>query len=177
MFDLDQKNVAKLLKNIGVDIKAHVEGYQIKNRIISVWMVNGISLDRFCKEDSIKVAPGVKTGFIRPAGNREITVTIADLDFETPNTFVFEYLNKFGVVKSGNVVYGKYRDGDFKGKYNGERKFLVDFSKAERTMGTYHIIDGAKVRVYYPGNKRTCGRCQETCAKCPGNGIAKDCEE
>ena len=29
-------------------------------------------------------------------------------------------------------------------------------------MGTYHHIDGAKVREVYPGNTRTCGRCHQT---------------
>ena len=73
VIDIDQKCVSKLLKNLGMDIKEQVEGYQIKNRMISVWMVNGVSMDRFCKEDSVKVAPGIKTGFIQLAGNNEIT--------------------------------------------------------------------------------------------------------
>ena len=42
-------------------------------------------------------------------------------------------------------------------------------------MGTYHLIDGNKVRVYYRGNKKSCGRCHKTATDCPGNAIAKDC--
>ena len=40
--DLDQRCVAKLLKNIEINIKDHIEGYQIKNKVISVWVANGI---------------------------------------------------------------------------------------------------------------------------------------
>jgi hypothetical protein len=40
----------------------------------------------------------------------------------------------------------------------------VDFSKATNNMGTYHLIDGNKVRVYYRGNKKSCG-----------DAIVKDC--
>ena len=43
-------------------------------------------------------------------------------------------------------------------------------------MGTYHIIDGSKVRVFYRGNRKTCGRCHKNSDNCPGQSIAKDCE-
>ena len=42
-------------------------------------------------------------------------------------------------------------------------------------MGTYHYLDGAKVKFFYRGNKRTCGRCHNDSQNCPGNGFAKDC--
>ena len=44
-------------------------------------------------------------------------------------------------------------------------------------MGTYHLIDGAKVRVVYPGNIRTCGRCHQSPSHCPGGGTARECAE
>ena len=42
-------------------------------------------------------------------------------------------------------------------------------------MGTYHLIDGCKVRVFYRGNRKTCGRCQKSSSDCPGEAIAKNC--
>ena len=42
-------------------------------------------------------------------------------------------------------------------------------------MGTYQFLDGAKVRIYYRGNSKTCGRCHGTAGACPGGGFAKDC--
>ena len=175
-FDLDSESTARLLKVLGIDIKSQVQGCQVKQRVLSVWMVDGISLDRFCKEESILVNKDIRTGTIRPAGKTDVTVTISGLDFNTPDTFVFEYLSKFGRIVKNEVIYCKFTDGPLKGKYNGDRKFQVDFSKSGLTMGTYHIIDSSKVRIFYRGNKKTCARCHEFADKCPGVGIAKGCE-
>ena len=125
---------------------------------------------------NIRVNDGVITSMIRPAGKRSVQVTISGLDFNTPDTFVFEYLNKFGTVVNKSVVYSKYESGLCKGKYNGERKYEVDFAGSNFSMGTYHIIDGSKVRVFYRGNKKTCGRCHKSSRECPGEAIAKNCE-
>ena len=175
--DLDTESTARLLQVLGIDIKSQVHGCQVKQRILSVWMLDGISLDRFCKEESIKVNKDIRTGRIRPAGKTDVTVTICGLDFNTPDSFVFDYLNKFGQVVKREVIYSKYSEGPLKGKYNGERKYQVDFSKSSLAMGTYHIIDSSKVRVFYMGNKKTCGRCHQFAGTCPGGGMAKECEE
>ena len=44
-------------------------------------------------------------------------------------------------------------------------------------MGTYHLLGGAKIRVFYPGNTKTCGRCHQAPTYCPGGGLAKACGE
>ena len=116
------------------------------------------------------------TGTVRPAGKRDVTVTIIGLDFNTPDGFVFEYLKKFGDIANNAVIYCKFEEGEFKGKFNGVRKYQIDFSKAAKTMGTYHLIDGCRTRVFYRGNHKTCGRCHKTAKDCPGEGLAKDCE-
>ena len=110
---------------------------------------------------------------IRPAGKKDVTVTIAGLDFNTPDNFVLDYINKFGIVMSTAV--NKFDTGPFKGKCNGERKYQVDFSKATRQMGTFHLIDGCKVKIFYRGNKKTCGRCHKSAADCSGDAVAKNC--
>ena len=101
------------------------------------------------------------------------------LPFNTPDSLVVDYLNHHGVVSdSSAVVYDKFNDGPFKGKLNGVRKYLVDFTRGARTnMGSYHIVDGARVHVSYPGQRRTCGRCHRTGVTCPAGGLAKKCEE
>ena len=43
-------------------------------------------------------------------------------------------------------------------------------------MGTYHLIDGNRVRVLYRGNGKTCARCHKQARLCPGSGLAKNCE-
>ena len=112
------------------------------------------------------------TGTIRPAGKTDVTVKIEGLDFNTPDNLVREYLSKFGTVKS-DVIYGKYDTGPFKGKYNGERKFQFHFTG--RQMGTFHLIDQNKVKVFFRGNKKTCGRCHKQAQDCPGEAIARNC--
>ena len=105
----------------------------------------------------------------------EFNVKIDGLDFNTPDSFVIDYLNKFGVVVSNTVVSTKYDVGPFKGKFNGERHYQVDFTKYSKQMGTYHIIDGSKVRVFYRGNTKTCGRCHKIASSCPGEAVARNC--
>ena len=179
-FDIGQEDFARVFKTLGIDMVAQVQGHQVQHKgrvsTISVWMAPGVSLDRFCKDMSIRVNEGVMTGMIRPAGKKDVTVTIIGLDFNTPDMFVFDYLSKFGTVLEKTVIYSKYPEGPCKGKFNGERKFQVDFSKANVQMGTFHIIDGCKVRVYYRGNTKTCGRCHKGANQCPGSGYARDCE-
>ena len=108
---------------------------------------------------------------------RDITLTVTGLDFNTPDSLLFEYFQKFGAtIVSNNVVYSKYIDGPFKGKFNGERKYLLNFTNSSRHMGTFHYLDGSKVRIFYRGNTKTCGRCHRSSYSCPGKGIAKDCQ-
>ena len=181
-YDIPQESIARVFRTIGIDIEKHVEGYQVhskgRNSLISVWVLPDINLEQFCRDDNIKVTEGVMTGSIRPAGRKDVTVTVCGLDFNTPDTFVFQYLSKFGRVANQKVIYSKYTEGPFRGKYNGDRKYNVDFSgDSSQPMGTYHIIDGTKTRIFYRGNIKTCGRCHRFAYNCPGEGIARVCEE
>ena len=40
-------------------------------------------------------------------------------------------------------------------------------------MGTY--TDDSKVRVFYRGNTKTCGRCHKVALSCPGEAVARNC--
>ena len=71
---------------------------------------------------------------------------------------MFEYIQKFGgVVISNQVLYSRFSEGPFKGKYNGERKYQVDFTNSSRSMGTYHWLDGSRVRISIEGMKKPVG--------------------
>ena len=113
---------------------------------------------------------------IRQMDRTEVTVSIKGLNFNTPDTVVIEYLNKHGKVVTDKVIFEVATEGPFKGLKNGNRKYKVDFSKGIN-LGTFHILDGAKIEARYPGQRRTCGRCHETSNDCPGGGIAKTCNE
>ena len=69
---------------------------------------------------------------------------------------------------SKNVIYARHGEGPFRGKLNGDRKYKVDMTAATSTMGTYHYLDGERVRVYYRGNTKTCGRCHQVAHQFPG---------
>ena len=100
------------------------------------------------------------------------------LDFNTPDSLIFDYIERFGgVMTSKNVIYCKYNEGQFKGKLSGERRYQADFNNCSRSMGTYHFLDGCRLRIYYRGNDKTCGRCHRPPRYCPGKGLARECQE
>ena len=70
-FDVDGEDVARVAKTLGINILSQTQGYQLQYRgkfsVISVWMVPGINLDRFCKDINIRGTDNVMTGIIRPS--------------------------------------------------------------------------------------------------------------
>ena len=71
---------------------------------------------------------------------------------------------------------GVIREGPWRGQLNGERIYQAEVHALQCPMGSYHILDGARVKVIYPGNTRTCVRCHSAPSQCPGGGIARECE-
>ena len=181
---LEQGCVARLLTSIGMNIdtqssNCELVGYQVTyGRVVTlaVWCKAGVNLEKFCRSENIQVSRGIWTRNIRPAGRRDVAVTVAGLNFNTPDSLITGYIEKFGgKLVSQEVIYAKHGDGPLKGFFNGDRKYNVEFSDSAVPMGTYHFLDGAKVRIYYRGNSKTCGRCHGTAGACPGGGFAKDC--
>ena len=174
--EIHEDLIEKLFRTIGIETKSQLEGFYRKNNTIYAWLVKGIDLDRFCRSESIRINKNLRTKFIRPSGKKEVTVRISGLDFNTPDSFVMEYLSKFGKVVSDSVIYDKYRERPFAGKCNGDRKYSVDFTSSNVNMGSFHIIDGVRVKVFFYGNRKTCARCHQTENLCKGNAIAAVCE-
>ena len=44
-------------------------------------------------------------------------------------------------------------------------------------MGTFHIIDNSKFKIFYRGNRKTCGRCHRQASDCPGEAVARNCAQ
>ena len=138
----------------------------------------GLDLEQFCVPESLQVEKGVRTNFIRPSGRKDVEVTVVGLGFNTPDSLVQEYITKFGgKLVTTDVIYDKFSSGPFKGKLNGVRKYNVDFTELNTPMGTFHMLDGKKVKVYFRGNRSTCGWCQADITRCPGGAKAKTCKE
>ena len=151
-------------------------GYQVMyGRVVTlaVWCKPGINLESFCRTENIQVTRGVWTKNIRPAGRRDVVVTVSGLDFNTPDTLVTGYIE--GKFVSREVIYGKHGDGPLQGVFNGDRKYNVEFNDSAKPMGTFHFLDGVRVRNFYRGNTKTCARCHEVSSSCPGGGYARDC--
>ena len=165
-----------------MNINTHVEGYQVshgrKKSKIEVLCKSGLDLEQFCLQESLQVEKNVRTNFIRPAGRKDVEVTITGLGFNIPDSLVQEYITKFGgVLVTNDVIYERYGTGPFNGKINGVRKYQVDFRNATEPMGTFHLLDGRKLKVFYRGNKSTCGWCHKDMTKCVGQARAKFCKE
>ena len=173
--------IARVLKSLRMNIETELEGAQIqygRMPIIHVWCKPEVKLEKFCNNVGIIVSNGLSTGHIRPAGRRDVMVTIQGLNFNTPDGLVMEYIRKFGgELVSQDVVYRKYKEGLLAGKYTGDRQYKVEFGDSSKKMGTFHYLDGAKIKIFYKGNLFTCGRCHKGRNSCEGEAIAKTCME
>ena len=82
--------------------------------------------------------------------------TVSGLDFNTPDTLIKSYMEKLGgKLVTQEVIYVKAGEGPLKGVYDGERKYNVLFVDSIRPMGTYHYLDGPRVKIFYRGNVKT----------------------
>ena len=115
---------------------------------------------------------------VRPARRREVTLLITGLPFNTPDLQVKHYVEAFGAkVMDSEPKYGVHKEGPWRGQYNGERRYQAVFTRQIIPMGPFHLLNNSKIRVVYPGNTRTCGRCYQPPTSCPGGAIAKVCGE
>ena len=76
---------------------------------------------------------------------------------------------------TNKVVHGVFTEGPLKGFQNSDRAYKMEL-KPNVNIGTYHVIDGHKITARYSGQRQTCARCFETPNKCPGRGMARNCE-
>ena len=178
---LNGDQVASVCAAVGISVSCETQGYQAHYRpkviTLSVWAKPGVSLERFVSEQPREFTSDLIISSVRPAVRREVSVLVTGLHFNTPDAQVKEYIECFGAKVSGEPRYGVHREGPWKGQFNGDRRFTADFTGQTLPMGTYHLVDGAKVKVMYPGNTRTCGRCHQAPSHCPGGGIARECGE
>ena len=101
----------KLLVKIGVS-KALVEG--VHPNKVYIWFKDpSLDLNQFCKEECYKLGTGVKTGTIKPMDKKEVEVTIKNLNLNTPDSMVLDYLALFGRVVKYVAVYATNREWAF----------------------------------------------------------------
>jgi hypothetical protein len=112
---------------------------------------------------------------VKPAGKREVVVTVKGINPNTRDSVVLDYLGKFAKIVSTKAVHCVFKEGPLRDMKNGDRAYKVEVKPGEN-IGSYHIIDSHKVSMRYAGQQQTCGRCHETPQKCKVRGIARKCE-
>ena len=178
-FNLNQAELDHLLTRLGID-GSHFTGVSCcpeGRGVVYVTLHPTVNIQRFLnKNECFVLKEGVRTGIIRPAGKKEVSVTISGLHPNTKDQAVVKYLSAHGKVSTTDKVIhhvypGVSRSSLCAGKLNGNRTYMVEVTKP---MGSYHIIDGEKVIVRYRGQAKTCAKCHKTESICPGKAMAKD---
>ena len=180
-FIVSESECFNLIRRLGLDTRPgiNVEGVQIcpnGKGVIYITLNENVEIGKFCKYEVLEVtSSGVRAINIRPAGKRDVVLTLKGLHPNTKDLTVLEYLSKFGKLLSTRVVHGVFADGPLKGMKNGDRSFKIEI-KPSVNLGSYHIIDGQRVVLRYSGQLQTCARCLKPSPACRGRGIAKKCE-
>ena len=86
-------------------------------------------------------ASGVRAVLVKPAGKREVTVSMKGLHPNTADEEVLRYLEKFGNIVTRKVVYGVFAEGPLKGLKNGDQKYRVEL-RPGTNIESYHVLDG-----------------------------------
>ena len=180
-FMVSDHDCAKVMGKLGLDNRPgiHVESVQIcpnGRGVILITLKDNIPLERFCRYDVIEITEsGIRAVNVKPAGKRDVVINIKGLHPNTMDEGVIEYLGKYGRVVTTKVVYGTFGEGPLKGLRNGDRSYKVEL-QPNTNIGTYHLLDGNKVTMRYPGQHSTCARCHQVARDCKGGGIARRCE-
>ena len=151
-FSLTMLEVEGLLKKLGIDnshflgVSACPEG----KGVVYITLHPSVDINRFLfKNEAYIVKEGVQTSVIRPAGKKDVFVTVSGLHPNTRDQAVIRYLMAHGKVNlKDQVIHHVYpgRPGSslLAGKLNGSRSYMVEITKS---MGSFHIIDGEKVSI------------------------------
>ena len=176
--DLD---CAKFLRKIGLDMRPDgpVDGVQIcpnGRGVLYITLKDHEDLNKYCRYDVLEItASGIRSVMVKPACKRDVVLTFKGIHPNTRDSDVFEYLEKYGSLVTKRVIYGVFADGPLKGIKNGDRSYKLEI-RPKTNIGSYHLIDGHRVQLRYPGQQQTCGRCFQVSSGCIGKGVARRCE-
>ena len=101
-FMVSDIDCARVLQKIGLDPRPgiHIEGAQIcpsGRGVILITLKEGVPIESFCRYDVFVVTEsGVRAVNVKPAGRRDVVVTVKGLHPNTRDQAVMEYLGKFG---------------------------------------------------------------------------------
>jgi hypothetical protein len=181
-YNLSKEELAKLLfKKMAINpqnvLKIDTSGFGK----IHIEFNENVKPETMINLPSFDIREGLRTKFYRPHHRKDTLVTISWMDLETPDNLVNYVFGHFGRVKS-NVQWVKIKAEENESQLakmlnnilSGERQIWMEI---EKPIPSYAMIDGRKVKIYHPGQRRTCARCQKTSDQCPGQSNAKVCEQ
>ena len=180
-FLVGEEDCARMMKKLGLDQRpgVQVECVQIcpnGRGVIFITLKDDVRVENFCRYDVLEITEsGIRSTMVKPAGKKEVVITMKGIHPNTRDNIVLDYLAKFGKIVTTRAIHGVFTTGPLRGIKNGDRSYKVEV-KAGENIGSYHVIDGHKVSLRYAGQQQTCGRCHETSQKCKGKGIAKKCQ-
>ena len=148
---------------------------------IHVELSTNVNPEHLVTLPAFDIREGLRTKYYKPHHRKESLITVNWMDIETPDDLLIHILNHFGQVKS-NVKWTKIKEEEGESELakllnnipNGERQIWIEVKKP---IPSYAMIDKRKVKIYHPGQRRTCARCQKVADLCKGNSNAKLCEE
>ena len=100
-FMVTDNDCARLMRKIGLDLRpgVHVEGVQLcpnGRGVILITLKDGVNIDNFCRYDVLQVTEsGIRSSLVKPAGKREVVVTVKGIHPNTRDSVVLDYLGKF----------------------------------------------------------------------------------
>ena len=180
-YNVSDTECARFLAKLGLDMRPgyQIEGVQIcpnGRGVIFVTLKKEVDISKFCRYDIIDItSTGIRSIIVKPAGKREVVINMRGIHPNTSDNVVVDYMKNFGKLVSNKVVYGVYTDGPLRGMKNGDRSLKMELLP-NINLGSYHVLDGCKVSLKYPGQLQTCARCLKISRECKGNGVARKCE-
>ena len=83
-----------------------------------------------------------------PLMSSETNMTVWVLSFNSPDTVVQEMVeNHGGRMASPHCALEMLKEGPWRGQYNGNRKQKVHMAGQVLSIGSYYLLDDARIRI------------------------------
>ena len=105
-FNVSIEDCARMMGKLGIESKpgTHVQSVQIcpnGRGVVYITLNDSIPIEKFCHHDVLQVTQsGIRAVQVKPAGKRDIVVTLKGLHPNTRDEGGMDYLSKFGKITS-----------------------------------------------------------------------------
>ena len=123
-FIVKEEECARLIVKIGLDPHpgAQIEEVQIcpnGRGVILITLKDNVRIEDYCRYDVLIVTEsGIRSSMMKPAGKKEVVVTMKGLHPNTRDSVVLDYLSRFDKIVATKVVRGEFAAGPLRGMKN-----------------------------------------------------------